>query len=197
MDVVNKKSVVVGCGKSGLSAARWLAAHGAQVTISEAKGESEFSPGLLNQVRDLGILLETGGHRMETFLGSDLVVLSPGVPLDLQPLNAARQKGVPILGEMGLATELIDIPVVAVTGTNGKSTVTAFLGALLDRAGVKVFVGGNIGTPLMDYVMGKERADMAVLEVSSFQLDTMERVSPRGFDCSQYLSGSSRPIPEL
>ena len=178
MDVVNKKAVVVGCGKSGLSAARWLAAQGAQVTISEAKGESEFSPGLLNQVRDLGILLETGGHRMETFLGSDMIVLSPGVPLDLQPLNAARQKGIPILGEMALATDLVDIPVVAVTGTNGKSTVTAFLGALLDRAGVKVFVGGNIGTPLMDYVMGKERADMAVLEVSSFQLDTMEKFRP-------------------
>jgi UDP-N-acetylmuramoylalanine--D-glutamate ligase len=79
---------------------------------------------------------------------------------------------------MGLATELVDIPVVAVTGTNGKSTVTAFLGALLDRAGVKVFVGGNIGTPLMDYVMGKERADMAVLEVSSFQIDTMQKFRP-------------------
>jgi UDP-N-acetylmuramoylalanine--D-glutamate ligase len=129
-------------------------------------------------VRDLGILLEAGGHKTQTFLGSDLVVLSPGVPLNLEPLNAARQKGIPILGEMGLAAELIDVPMVAVTGTNGKSTVTAFLGTLLDRAGLKVFVGGNIGTPLMDYVMGKERADMLVLEVSSFQLDTMEKFCP-------------------
>src|SRR5512143_2307208 len=103
MDVVNKKAVVVGCGKSGLSAARWLASHGASVTISERKGEGEFTPGLLNQVRDLGILLETGGHSMGTFLDSDMIVLSPGVPLDLEPLAAARKKGIPILGEVGLA----------------------------------------------------------------------------------------------
>ena len=178
MDVVNKKAVVVGFGKSGISAARWLSSHGARVTISERKRESEFTPDLLNQVRDLGILLETGGHSMGTFLDSDMIVLSPGVPLDLEPLVAARKKGIPILGEMGLAVGLIDMPVVAVTGTNGKSTVTAFLGALLDRAGVKVFVGGNIGTPLMDYVMGKEKADTAVLEVSSFQLDTMAEFRP-------------------
>jgi UDP-N-acetylmuramoylalanine--D-glutamate ligase len=178
MDVENKKVAVIGMGKSGLSAARWLAMKGAEVTISEMKGESAFSSELIQQVKDLGIALETGGHKEETLLNTDFIVISPGVPLDLEPLNVARKKGIPIVGEMGLAVQWMDTPMVAVTGTNGKSTVTAFLGALLEGAGFKVFVAGNIGTPLMEYVLGDGKADIVVLEVSSFQLDTMEEFRP-------------------
>jgi UDP-N-acetylmuramoylalanine--D-glutamate ligase len=178
MDVESKKVVVIGMGKSGLSAARCLTVKGAKVTISEMKGESAFSPETVRQVKDLGIILEAGGHREETILDSDLIVISPGVPLDLEPLKAARDRGIPMVGEMGLAVQWVDTPMVAVTGTNGKSTVTAFMGAMLERAGFKVLVAGNIGTPLIDYVSAGWKADIAVVEVSSFQLDTMEEFRP-------------------
>ncbi|MGD2124823.1 MAG: UDP-N-acetylmuramoyl-L-alanine--D-glutamate ligase, partial [Desulfobacteraceae bacterium] len=162
----------------GISATRWLVGGGARVTVSEIKAESELDSGLTHKIRQLGAILETGAHREETFSNSDLIILSPGVPLDIAPLEAAREKGVPIMGEMELAARLMDVPIVAVTGTNGKSTVTAFLSAMLKKAGFKVFVGGNIGTPLMDYAARNWQADYAVVEVSSFQLDTMETFCP-------------------
>jgi UDP-N-acetylmuramoylalanine--D-glutamate ligase len=178
IDVENKEVVVLGMGKSGLSAARWLTVKGAKVTISEMRGESVFSSELMHELRDLGITLEMGGHKEETLLKSELIVVSPGVPLDLDVLDGVRKRKIPIVGEMGLAAQWIDTPMVAVTGTNGKSTVTAFLGAMLEGAGFKVFVGGNIGTPLIDYAAGDWKADIAVLEVSSFQLDAMEEFRP-------------------
>jgi UDP-N-acetylmuramoylalanine--D-glutamate ligase len=178
MDVENKEVVVIGMGKSGLSAARWLAVKGAKVTISEMKGANAFDSGLIHELGDLGITLEMGDHKEETLLKSDLVVVSPGVPLELKVLDAARKERIPIVGEMGLAVQCMDTPMVAVTGTNGKSTVTAFLGGMLEAAGFKVFVGGNIGTPLIDYAAGDWKADIAILEVSSFQLDAMEEFRP-------------------
>ena len=126
----------------------------------------------------MGVTLETGGHSVDTFVRSERIIVSPGVPLDLAPLAAAKEKGIPVTGEMDLAVQVMNTPIVAVTGTNGKSTVTAFLGALLQNAGHKVFVGGNLGTPLIDYAAAGSKADVAVVEVSSFQLDTMEGFSP-------------------
>lgn len=146
--------------------------------MSELREEAELDSALLHDALQLGIALETGGHKKETFLNSDMIIVSPGVPLDLGPLMAADEAGVPIMGELELASRLMDTPLVAVTGTNGKSTVTAFLGSMLKNAGLKVFVGGNIGTPLMDYAAGDWRADYAVVEVSSFQLDTTVDFSP-------------------
>ncbi len=178
MDVFEKKVLVVGLGKSGLSASRWLSRQGAHVTVSELRGEADLDPGLLNETWELGIKLEFGGHRKETFFNTDLIIVSPGVPLDMEPLRAAKGKGIAVLGEMELAGRLIDTPIVAVTGTNGKSTTTAFLGAMIEKAGLRAFVGGNIGRPLLDYVAGDWKADYAVVEVSSFQLDTMERLCP-------------------
>ncbi|MFH1488142.1 MAG: UDP-N-acetylmuramoyl-L-alanine--D-glutamate ligase, partial [Pseudomonadota bacterium] len=178
MDFSNKKILVVGLGKSGLSASRWLAGAGASVTVSEFREKEVFDQELLREISQRGIRLETGGHKRESFLGADMIVLSPGVPLDIPPLRLSKEKGIPILGEMGLAAGLMDIPIVAVTGTNGKSTVTTLIGALLENAGFSTFVGGNIGTPLMDYLSEGRRADYAVLEVSSFQLDTMEDFCP-------------------
>jgi UDP-N-acetylmuramoylalanine--D-glutamate ligase len=175
---LNRKVLVVGLGKSGLSVARYLSKQGAHVKVSELREEAEIDRVLLRDTRQLGIELETGGHKEETFLNAEMIIVSPGVPLDIGPLKAAYGAGIPILGEMELASGLTDTPLVAVTGTNGKSTATAFLGAMLKGAGLKAFVGGNIGTPLMDYVAGPWRADYAVVEVSSFQLDTMENFSP-------------------
>ncbi|MDY7034837.1 MAG: UDP-N-acetylmuramoyl-L-alanine--D-glutamate ligase [Thermodesulfobacteriota bacterium] len=178
MELFKKKVLVIGLGKSGLAAAGWLSGKGAVVTVSDIKTKAELDQELLNRSIELGIKLETGPHRKETFLASDMIVISPGVPLDIEPLKAARKKGIPLMGEMELAGRLIDTPIVAVTGTNGKSTATVLLGAIIARAGLSVFVGGNIGTPLMDYAAGDCEADYAVTEVSSFQLDTMEKFCP-------------------
>jgi len=178
VELFKKKVLVVGLGKSGLSAARWLSKEGAQVTVSELKAEAELDGELLHETLELEIGLETGGHKQETFLTSEMIVVSPGVPLDMEPLKAAKATGIPIMGEMELASRLIDTPIVAVTGTNGKSTTTALLGSMLKGAGLRVFVGGNIGTPLMAYAAGDWKADYAVVEVSSFQLDTMENFCP-------------------
>jgi UDP-N-acetylmuramoylalanine--D-glutamate ligase len=178
MDVKGRRVLVVGMGRSGLSAARWLAREGARVTMSEAKAEKELDKTLVEDMQERGITVESGGHRQESFLSADLIVPSPGVPLDMEPLQAARKKGIPVVGEMGLAVQHVDAPIVAVTGTNGKSTVTAFLGTMLKAGGSSVFVGGNIGTPLSDFVAEREHADVVVLEVSSFQLDTMEGFHP-------------------
>lgn len=178
MELPHKKVLVVGLGKSGLSVARYLSKKGAQVGVSELQEEAELDSALLRDTLQLGIALETGGHKEETFLNADMIIVSPGVPLDMAPLIAADEAGVPILGELELASRLMDTPLVAVTGTNGKSTATAFLGSMLKDAGLEVFVGGNIGTPLMDYAAGDWRADYAVVEVSSFQLDTTVNFSP-------------------
>ncbi len=174
----NKQVLVVGLGQSGLSAVRYLVREGARVTVSDVKKEADLEPGVVKEMRSMGVTLETGGHTMNTFIRSERIIVSPGVPMDLAPLAAAKEKGIPVTGEMDLAVQIMNTPIVAVTGTNGKSTVTAFLGALLQNAGHKVFVGGNLGTPLIDYAAAGSKADVAVVEVSSFQLDTMEGFSP-------------------
>lgn len=173
-----KKILVVGLGVTGLWTARCLAGRGAAVTISEARNETELDPNVCREIRDQGIRLETGGHRNDTVMASERIVLSPGVPPDTEVFHAARKMGIPVTGELELASRLIDTPMIAVTGTNGKSSVTAFLGAMLQNANQKVFVGGNIGTPLIAYVAGAQNADYIVVEVSSFQLDTIETFSP-------------------
>jgi len=173
-----EKILVVGLGKSGLSVVRYLVREGARVTVSDMKEEGDLELGTVREMRVLGVTLETGGHTMDTFLRSERIIVSPGVPLDLAPLAAAREKGIPVTGEMELAVQIMDTPIVAVTGTNGKSTVTAFLGSLLQNAGHQVFVGGNLGIPLIDYAASGLKSDVAVVEVSSFQLDTMEGFSP-------------------
>jgi UDP-N-acetylmuramoylalanine--D-glutamate ligase len=177
-ELFEKRALIVGLGKSGLSAARWLAAQGAQVTVSEQKEVHILDAAFRREILELGIELETGPHRKETFMASDMIVVSPGVPIDLEPLGAAKERGIPVIGEMELASRLIDTPMLAVTGTNGKSTTTALLSTVLEKAKRKVFMGGNIGTPLMDYANSDQKADYTVVEVSSFQLDTMETLCP-------------------
>jgi UDP-N-acetylmuramoylalanine--D-glutamate ligase len=174
----NKHILVVGLGQSGLSVVRYLVREGAKVTVSDRKREADLDPGMVQEMKALEVTLETGSHTMDTFIRSERIIVSPGVPLDLAPLVAAKERGIPVTGEMDLAVRMISSPIVAVTGTNGKSTVTAFLGALLQNAGHKVFVGGNLGTPLIAYAAAVSPADLAVVEVSSFQLDTMEGFSP-------------------
>ena len=178
MSLSGKKVLVVGMGESGLAASRWLLSQGALVTVSEMRERSDMDARLLDDLCGGGIRLELGGHRVETFVTSDVIVVSPGVPLVMAPLMQARKKGITVIGEMELASRYLKTPCIAVTGTNGKSTVVTLLGDILRAAGRHVFVGGNIGRPLTNYIADEQAADYVVLEVSSFQLDTTQSFSP-------------------
>jgi len=173
-----KAVTVVGLGKSGLACACFCHAADAIVTVSEAGDSNRFK----NEVRQLepaGVALEFGLHRPQTFEKADVIVLSPGVPHTIAPLEAARRRGIPVMGELELAARFIAEPIVAVTGTNGKTTTTELLGAMLQASGLDVFVGGNIGNPLIEYAAAGRPADWLVVEVSSFQLDTVDGFHPR------------------
>lgn len=177
-NLYKKNVLVVGLGVSGFWSALWMANQGAEVTITDVKQEEEIDSSLLKGISGAGIRLEAGGHREDTFRSAEIIVISPGVSSDVPLLQQAEKNGTYVTGELELASRLIDTPMIAVTGTNGKSTVTALLGAMLKGAGFRVFVGGNIGTPLMAYVAGEKEADYVVVEVSSFQLDTVETFCP-------------------
>jgi UDP-N-acetylmuramoylalanine--D-glutamate ligase len=172
-----KRVVVVGMARTGMAAAEFLARQGAAVMVSEVKTEGELgdSP---QQLRSLGAEVEMGGHSPETFLGGDLIVLSPGVDPTIPPLGQARTKGIPIVSEVEFASWFLSPPLIAVTGTNGKSTTTALIGHILSSGGKRVFVGGNIGTPLTEYLLQKKEADYIVAEISSFQLEAISSFRP-------------------
>jgi len=179
VDIVKDKRVlVVGLARSGLAAASFLRRQGALVTVTDRLPEAELGTAV-EQARRLGCSLALGGHPQELFTGSDLIVLSPGVPLDLPQLVAARDRGVAVTGEFELACRHLSLPMVAVTGTNGKTTTTTLIGDMLKRSGRSVFVGGNIGNPLISLLEEAEMPELAVVEVSSFQLDIMETFHPR------------------
>lgn len=165
------RAVVIGLGTSGKAAVRFLHASGLEVSVSESGTRDMLNRDDCALLQELGVTIETGGHTREFFAGADLVVPSPGVPLDLPVLDFVRQRGTTIAGELALAAGRIAAPVIAITGSNGKTTVTSLVGHLLRKAGKKVFVGGNIGTPLLEYLAGAQTAEVVVLELSSFQLD--------------------------
>lgn len=167
--------VVVGAARSGLAAAGLLRDRGADVTLSERRPEVD-SP--VDALRETGVRVETGEHRAETFELADLVVLSPGVPSDLVELAAARRRGIPVISEIELASRWLKGPVVAVTGTKGKSTTTTLVGRMLAEGGLRVLVGGNIGTPLSAQVPLSSTETVHVVEVSSFQLEGTVRFRP-------------------
>jgi UDP-N-acetylmuramoylalanine--D-glutamate ligase len=173
LDLRNKRVVVVGLGRSGVATARFLVNQGARVTVTDrAPAEALKSP--VAALAGLDVLLKLGGHDAEDFESADLVVLSPGVPHTLPMLEPAWANGTPVIGEMELAAGQITEPILAVTGTNGKTTTTKLVGNMLRNSGKKAFVGGNIGTPLIAYADdARMRADVVVAEVSSFQLDTI------------------------
>jgi UDP-N-acetylmuramoylalanine--D-glutamate ligase len=177
MDLRRKRILVVGLARTGIAAARFLHQRGAIVVATDHMLESRLDPAI-RELAEMGIGLELGGHRPESFTAADFIVLSPGVPHTIAPLAAARQRGVPVIGEMELAFRFIAEPIVAITGTNGKTTVTELVGAMLAASGRRVFVGGNIGTPLISHAADGGRVDVVVVEISSFQLDTIETFRP-------------------
>ncbi len=178
MKLSGKKIVVVGLARSGASIARFLAERGADVVVSDAKPREALGD-FPNTMEAEGIALDLGAHTPHLFDTADLVVLSPGVPHTLAPIAHARKMGVCVIGEIELAARFIEAPIVAVTGTNGKTTTTSLLAEMLEASGKTVFTGGNIGTPLSDYLRREHPADVVVVEVSSFQLDTIETFRPR------------------
>jgi len=175
---IEKNVLVVGLGQSGLAAAQWLVRQGSQVAVSEKRKKADFNKDVVADLLRSGVKLEFGGHKIKSFLVSDLIVVSPGISLDIKPLAQARDQGVPIIGEIELASRYLKTPCIAVTGTNGKSTVVNLIGEMLRRGGKRVFVGGNIGRPLTQYIAGEQDVDYVVLEISSFQLDTTRTFSP-------------------
>jgi UDP-N-acetylmuramoylalanine--D-glutamate ligase len=173
-DVANKRVTVAGAARSGLAAAELLARRGARVTLSEGRREApETKP-----LETLGVALELGGHQIETFTNADLVVLSPGVPPEQAAVQAARNRGVPVIAEIELAFRWLQGRVIAITGTKGKSTTTALTGRILETAGFKVTVGGNIGAPLSAQVSQSTPDTLHVVETSSFQLEQIDTFHP-------------------
>ncbi len=177
MQLKDKKVTVVGLKKTGLALAGFLVKKGAIVTVSDSASEEKVGE-YAEKVRAVGAVLELGKHEIKTFEDADLIVMSPGVPHTIEPVKRAEEKGVEVIGEIELASMFIKEPIVAVTGTNGKTTVTTLIGKMLEACNQKVFVGGNIGDPLIGYVDREEKADAVVVEVSSFQLDTIKNFKP-------------------
>jgi len=173
-DVKGKRVTVAGAARSGLAAAELLARRGADVTLSESR--TDVAEG--ERLRSLGVRLELGGHLPDTFARADLVVLSPGVPPDQPAIQAARDRGIPVIAEIELASRWLKGRVIAITGTKGKSTTTALTGRMLEAAGFKVTVGGNIGAPLSAQVADSTPDSFHVVETSSFQLEQIETFHP-------------------
>ncbi len=173
-----ERVLVVGLARSGIAAAAFLARRGASVTAVDRKSEGELAAEAL-ALRAAGVRLELGPHRLETFRAASLVVVSPGVPWELPELEAVRHAGIPVIAEIELAFRHLKGELAAVTGTKGKSTTTAALGAMLREAGRDARVGGNIGAPLVGLVEGSTEATAFAVEVSSFQLEGTERFRPR------------------
>jgi len=177
LDIKGKKVLVVGLGKSGLAAALFLRRCGAKVTVSDVRSAEQLAkeiPTLL----EAGIMVETGGHGLLTFRRQDLIVVSPGVPMDTPELAQVKSFGLPVIGELELAAHYLKGKMLAVTGSNGKTTTTTLLGEILTAGGLPTLVGGNIGVPVIDLIESSTDESWSVLEISSFQLETTFEFHP-------------------
>ena len=170
MELAGKRVMVIGLGVSGVAAARFLASRGANLVMTDRRVDIERDKLPAGAVK-------LGAEDASWVDDIDLVVTSPGVPRDSVLLRAATTRRIPVIGEIELASRFLDAPIAAVTGTNGKSTVVVLLGEILKASGRRTFVGGNLGTPLIEAVDGKW--DVAVVEVSSFQLEWIEKFRPK------------------
>jgi UDP-N-acetylmuramoylalanine--D-glutamate ligase len=177
IELEGKRVLVVGLARTGLAAALFCAARGARVTATESLPEERVAEAAA-KLRAAGVALELGGHLMETFLNKELIIQSPGVPAELAPLVAARERGIPVWSEIELAWRFLRGRLVAVTGSNGKTTTTALIGHICEAAGLPTIVAGNIGTPLVSRVETSSDSTVTVIEVSSFQLETIAAFRP-------------------
>jgi UDP-N-acetylmuramoylalanine--D-glutamate ligase len=174
IDYKDKKIVVVGAGSTGRSLARFFIERGADVFLSDSRSADRFDD--LAELQRTGVTLDLGGHDEELFTAADLIAVSPGVPLDIPVLQASCSNNVKMFGEIEIAWHELTGTMIAITGTNGKSTVTSLIGKMLKTWGQNAFVGGNLGIPLIDAI-GKDY-DWQVVELSSFQLETIDEFRP-------------------
>ena len=177
-DLKDKKILVVGLGITGISLCKFLEKNGAQVTVSDHKSKAELAD-YMEQIEDLNITFDLGGHSPKTFLQQELIILSPGISPQLKIFEYASNHGVKVTGEFEFASQFVKEPVIAITGTNGKTTVTKLTNMMLKESGVKTWVGGNYGTPLTEYVLAEDKADVIIAEVSSFQLEHVMTFAPK------------------
>ena len=172
--VSGQRVLVVGAARSGVAAAQLLARRGARVTLTDRKAQIPEQA----KLRDAGVALELGDHNIESFETAQLIVMSPGVPLDIPEVERAQAAGVPVIGELELASRWLRGPIVAITGTKGKSTTTTLVGRMLEAAGKRVMVGGNIGYPVSAQVDASTTDTVHVIEASSFQLESTNTFRP-------------------
>jgi len=180
VEVAGKRVAVIGLGRSGVAAVRLLGKFGARVAVADQKPLAELTAAL-EGLRAGDLEVHGSGAYESALRGAELVVVSPGVPLTLEPLRRARAAGVRVIGEFELAARCLTGKLIAVTGTNGKSTTVTWIGEVLQRAGYEPFVGGNLGPPLAEAAYAAfhgRRWDFVVAEVSSFQLETIETFHP-------------------
>ena len=178
VDLKGKKVLVVGMARTGIATAKFLKAKGSLVTATEVKPKEEMKEAV-EKLKGMDIATEWGGHRTETFLKQEMIVVSPGVDLNIEPIQRAIQQGVQVISEIELAYHFIHVPIIAVTGTNGKTTTTLLIGEMLKEDGRKAGVGGNVGEPLILFADGEGRWEVLVVEISSFQLEAIEDFRPQ------------------
>jgi UDP-N-acetylmuramoylalanine--D-glutamate ligase len=171
------RGLVVGLGKSGVAATKLLCKKGVKVRVTDELNKTDLKHSL-DQLEGLDFDLELGKHVLKSFTDTDFIVLSPGVRRDIKPLQQAEKQKVPVISELELAAQFVSDPIIAVTGTNGKTTTAALIAEMLSTGGKSVFLGGSSGTPLSEYACRREKADWVVVEVSSFQLETTYTLKP-------------------
>lgn len=177
-ELKDKKILVVGLGKTGVSLAKFLTKYEANVTITDHKSKPELSAQLDQLEGYTNIKFELGSHSPKTFLSQDLVILSPGVASHLKIFEYARQQGVKITGEFEFAVGFIKEPVAAVTGTNGKTTIARLAEAMLKESGIEVWVGGSNENPITNYLLEEKKAKLVIAEVSGFMLEHCVNFNP-------------------
>ncbi|HEY6329327.1 MAG TPA: UDP-N-acetylmuramoyl-L-alanine--D-glutamate ligase [Blastocatellia bacterium] len=177
MELAGKKVLVVGLARSGVAAAKFALSRGATVVANDVRGE----PALRKEsaeIRELGAGCILGSHPEAEFVASDLIILSPGVPSNLGPLEAARKAGIPVLAEAEFAYRFLKGRMIGITGSNGKTTTTKLIGHLMEGTGARVQVGGNVGMPLTSLIESSRPDGWTVAELSSFQLENIYRLRP-------------------
>lgn len=177
-DLKDKKILIVGLAKTGVSLARFLVKHGANVTVSDHKSKAELA-NFLEDIEDLGLNFDLGNHTPKVFLQQDLIILSPGISPQLKIFDYAKSNGVQVTGEFEFASSFVEEPIIAVTGTNGKTTTVSLISEMLQKSGKKVWVGGNYGKPMVTYLNEDQKADVLIVEASSFMLEHVVEFAPK------------------
>ncbi len=171
------KALVVGLGRSGVGATKLLCRKGVKVTATDELNKTDLKEAL-EALKSFDFEPELGKHVLKSFSDADFIVVSPGVRLDIKPLDQARRLKIPIISELELASQFISEPIIAVTGTNGKTTTSHLIAEMIKAGGKTVFLGGNVGVPLSEYAVRREKCNFVVAEVSSFQMDTTYSFRP-------------------